>query len=141
MSEIHSDQPIDFDPWSKLYLGIQKPVPLKKEDKHKIEKEKIYLVKTNKNWIYYLIEQRVFEGYDKSLSKIMSSEGIFIYRVNENVIKETIHLNHVNRDENNMGIRFLGNKVIDKESGVYLKGIDSSHLLIEKEKNNWQSSK
>lgn len=139
MSEIHSDQPINFDPWSKLYLGLEKPLKLKKEGIHQIKKEKIYLVETNKNWIYYLIEQRSFQGYDESLSQVMTSEGIFIYKINEKVINENIHLNHVNRDEENMGVKFLGKEVMDQENSIYLKAIDSSHLLIEKQKNNWQS--
>jgi hypothetical protein len=66
----------------------------------------------------------------------MGSEGIFIYQINEKVINKTIHLNHVNRDENNMGVKFLGNEVIDQDSGISIKGIDSSHLSIEKKKNN-----
>ena len=135
MSEIHSDQPINFDPWSKLYLGIEKPLIIKKNGIHLIEKEKIYLVQSNKNWIYYLIERRSFQRYDKSLSKVMSSDGIFIYRINEKVINETIHLNHVNRDEKQMGVKFLGNEVIDEIEGIYLKGIDSNRLLIENKKN------
>jgi M6 family metalloprotease-like protein len=136
MSEIHSDLPINFDPWSKIYLEFEKPLIISKEGIHKIEKEKIYLVETNKNWIYYLIEQRSFKGNDESLKEIMSTDGIFIYRINEKVINETLHLNQVNRDENNMGVKFLGNEVINEEKGIYLKATDSSHLFIEKKKNN-----
>ncbi len=136
MSEIHSDEPINFDPWSKLYLDLAKPLILKEEGIHKIEKEKIYLVETNKNWIYYLIEQRSFQGYDQSLSEIMLSDGIFIYQINERVINETIHRNHVNRDEKNMGVKFMGSEVMNEGSGIYLKAIDSSHLFIENKKNN-----
>lgn len=141
MSEIHSDQPINFDPWSKIYLGIEKPLVIDKVGTHLIKKENIYLVETNKNWIYYLIEGRSFEGYDKSLREVMSTEGIFIYKINEKVINETIHLNHVNRDENKMGVKFLGNEVIDEAHDIYLKSIDSSHILYENKKNNWQSLK
>jgi len=136
MSEIHSDQPINFDPWSKLYLGIEKPLLIDNKGIHSIKKEKIYLVKTNKNWIYYLIERRSFQGYDESLKAVMSSDGIFIYRINERVINEKIHLNHVNRDEMQMGVKFLGNEVIDKDANLYLNAIDSDHLLIENQKNN-----
>jgi M6 family metalloprotease-like protein len=136
MSEIHSDQPINFDPWSKLYLGFEKPLKLKEEGIHQIKKEKVYLVETNKNWIYYLIEQRSFQGYDESLSQVMSSDGIFIYKINEKVIDKNIYLNHVNRDEKNMGVKFLGKEVMDQENSIYLKAIDMSHLLIEKQKNN-----
>lgn len=135
MSEIHSDQPINFDPWSKIYLGIEKPLIIKKKGIHLIEKEKIYLVESNKNWIYYLIERRSFQGYDESLSKVMPSDGIFIYRINEKIINKTIHLNHVNRDEKQMGVKFLGNEVIDEVEEIYLKGIDSNRLLIKNEKN------
>jgi hypothetical protein len=28
---------------------------------------------------------------------------------------------------------------MDQENSIYLKAIDMSHLLIEKQKNNWQS--
>lgn len=136
MSAIHSDQPINFDPWSKLYLGIEEPMVIGKEGIHAINKEKIYLVKTTEDWIYYLIEGRSFEGYDESLSEVMSSDGIFIYQINEKIINATIDLNHVNRDEKQMGVKFLGNEVLDESQGIYLKSIDHSHLLVEYKKNN-----
>ena len=141
MSEIHSDQPIHFDPWSKLTLGIEQAIPIQSPGRHAIEKGKIYLVETNEYWIYYLIEGRSFEGYDETLSEVMSSDGIFIYKINERVINQSIDQNHVNRDENNMGVKFLGNEVNDLEHGVYLKGIDSSHLRVKIRKNNWQRLK
>lgn len=141
MSEIHSDQPINFDPWSKIYLGVEKPVIIDEEGIHTIQKERIYLVETTEDWIYYLIEDRSFQGYDESLSQVMSSDGIFIYKVNEKVISETIHLNHVNRDEKQMGVKFFGSKVINEDQKIYLKSVGNSKLLVEYKKNNWQSLK
>lgn len=133
MSEIHNDQPINLDPWSKIYLGIDKATLINDKGLHKIDEGKIYMVKTNKNWIYYLIENRKFEGYDASLSDVMNSDGIFIYKINEKIINNTIDLNHVNRDENNMGVQYLGKEVFDIQEEIHLKTIDVDHLLI---KNN-----
>jgi len=136
MSEIHSDKPINFDPWSRIYLNIDVPQVIKGNGIYEIHEDKIYLIETSKNWIYYLIEKRNFIGYDESLKEVMISDGIFIYKINERVIYKKLELNHVNRSENNMGIQFLRKEVLKIQEEINLKVIDSNHLSIEKRKIN-----
>lgn len=128
MSEIHSDKPIQLDPWSKLQLGFQKPIVLLDSGSYLIEEDKIYRINTKESDVYFLIEYRSLTGYDASLKALGLKEGIYIYKINERVIKKNKATNTVNNTDNNLGIQWMNRKDIEYADIVIKK--QSNQILL-----------
>ncbi len=82
-SEFPGQSPTGLDAYSRSLLGNDVTIT-DKASIHYLSPFEILKVETNDPSYYYLLENRQFNGYDKSLKETIKNSGIAVYRVNSN---------------------------------------------------------
>jgi len=118
----------EFDPWSKIKLGIVKPQLIEETGEYSVfskstGKYNVLKVETENPEEYFLIENKILDGRDFTIANYTEKKGgILIYHIDESIINEKHLKNEVNLDENLKGVDLeeadensLGYSVLDKE--------------------------
>lgn len=99
------ERPSNMSAWSKVFLGWVQPVPLqgditpatfKPSSAGRTAVFKLPIVGNR----YYLIEYRPKEGWDAKLP----GQGLLVWRIDDDVIKDSLNSNTVNAVETNKGV-------------------------------------
>ncbi|MGC5325019.1 M6 family metalloprotease domain-containing protein [Brevibacillus sp. SYSU BS000544] len=101
--------PTHFDPWSKMMLGFVEPAIATSSGEYTLfsigtNNYNMIKVPTSDPDQYFLVENRQFEGYDSSLQDYVSTGGVAIWHIDENVLRKTWYYNKVNNDEKHKGV-------------------------------------
>ena len=105
--------PTNLDPYSKIFLGFYDSSTITKTgnyavlDSSKPADYNILRVNTENPDIYFLIENRIINGYDKGMRDAFgfsTDGGIVFWRINEEVVKNKWDENSINNEAGNYGI-------------------------------------
>lgn len=110
-SDPYGNSPTMLDAYSKVYLGFCDEQVVTVNGLYHMNQSSdpananILRVNTDKEGIYYLIENRTFTGYDKGLAFMLQGPGGLVYwRINEAVTRENWYHNTINSNSGNYGI-------------------------------------
>jgi M6 family metalloprotease-like protein len=102
------EDPLYLDAYSMVKLGFVTPTVVKSSGEYKLNSDRklynVIKIETANPDEYYLLENRQFNGYDKSLETFNKNGGIAIWHIDEGVIREKGAW--TNDDELHKGIDF-----------------------------------
>lgn len=103
------ETPVDLDAWSKVFLKFVNPVTVTLSGtftlNSEIGKYNVIKIPTKDPKQYFLLENREFNGFDKSLQLMYERGGIAIWHVDESVMEKT-HYYGINDNEKHKGLDF-----------------------------------
>lgn len=111
--------------WSRIEAGLMEPTVIAEDGTYSVFSEvgeyNILKVPTANPDVYYLIENRQFNGYARAFNFYMDYPGIMIWRVNEAIIRSNYEANAVNNAEGARGIELIE---AGGTSDLYQPGLD-----------------
>lgn len=124
--------PAHLDAWSKMKLGFTSPITVSAGGKYTVNsfgtnQYNILKIPTSNARQYFLVENRQFSGFDKSLATYVKNPGIAIWHIDEEVLKGWAP----NNDEKHKGVDLeeanegkLGYSQLDRRDGYYMYSLD-----------------
>lgn len=104
--------PAPMTAWSRIQVNFIEPIEIKKSGKYTLyaqssDKYNILKIPTLNPKEYFLLENRQIEGFGEAWTYYMEQGGIAIWRINEEVIENSLFENTVNDNENNYGVSLM----------------------------------